>query len=123
MADVAEGVAVRAALTAAGVNQQPRILVMCGLLREDVDDVVRHKLTPVVWNRQQMEWLVGAAERLGDGRDLACAFSRWIPGWLGRALLLARSWWTSWVGSPRNGGFGSKACRRTSPVPRCPGRG
>jgi alanine racemase len=67
VADVAEGVAVRAALTAAGVNRQPRILVMCGLLAEDAHDVVRHKLTPVVWNRQQMEWLAAAAERLGMG--------------------------------------------------------
>jgi alanine racemase len=59
--DAGEGAAVRRALGAAEV----RILVMSGLLAEDADAVVRHSLTPVVWNRQQMEWLADAVERCG----------------------------------------------------------
>jgi alanine racemase len=64
--DVAEGAAVRAALEAAGVGQ-PGILVMSGLLREDAEEVVRLGLVPVVWLREQMEWLAEAAGRLGMG--------------------------------------------------------
>jgi len=61
--DVAEGAAVRGALTLAGIarEEQPEILVMSGLLREDAEDVVRHGLTPVVWLKEQMEWLAEAA--------------------------------------------------------------
>jgi alanine racemase len=67
--DVSEGAAVRAALAAAGVarREQPGILVMSGLLREDAEEVVRLGLTPVVWLREQMEWLAEAAGRLGVG--------------------------------------------------------
>jgi alanine racemase len=64
--DVAEGAAVRAALEVAGVAQ-PGILVMSGLLREDAEEVVRLGLVPVVWLREQMEWLAEAAGRLGMG--------------------------------------------------------
>ncbi|NYF49911.1 alanine racemase [Tunturiibacter gelidoferens] len=65
--DVAEGAAVREALAGAGISrrEQPEILVMSGLLREDVGDVIRHGLTPVVWLREQMEWLVEAAGQSG----------------------------------------------------------
>jgi alanine racemase len=67
--DVAEGAAVREALAAAGISreEQPEILVMSGLLREDAGDVVRYGLTPVVWLREQMEWLGEAAARSGGG--------------------------------------------------------
>jgi alanine racemase len=70
--DAAEGVAVRAALLAAGVERvrQPkiqRILVMCGLLGEDAEGIVQHGLTPVVWEQQQMEWLADAVARRGAG--------------------------------------------------------
>ncbi len=67
--DVAEGAAVRAALEAAGVarRQQPGILVMSGLLREDAEEVVRLGLVPVVWLREQMEWLAEAAVRVRMG--------------------------------------------------------
>jgi alanine racemase len=67
--DVAEGAAVRAALEAAGIarREQPGILVMSGLLREDAEEVVRLGLVPVVWLREQMEWLAEAAGRLGMG--------------------------------------------------------
>lgn len=61
--DAAEGLAVRKAL---GANQV-RVLVMSGLLEDEAEAVVRHSLTPVVWNRQQMEWLAEAAERSGAG--------------------------------------------------------
>ncbi|WP_158942020.1 alanine racemase [Granulicella sp. S190] len=66
--DVTEGVAVREALAAAGIvhERQPRILVMSGLLREDCEDMIRCGLTPVVWQREQMEWLADAAARYGD---------------------------------------------------------
>ena len=67
--DVAEGAAVRAALEAAGIarREQPGILVMSGLLREDAEEVVRLGLVPVVWLREQMEWLAEAAVRVGMG--------------------------------------------------------
>ena len=41
----------------------PRILVMSGLLPQDAEVIVRRKLTPVVWDRKQMEWLIAAASR------------------------------------------------------------
>ncbi|MBB5317539.1 alanine racemase [Tunturibacter empetritectus] len=67
--DVAEGAAVREALTGAGISRerQPGVLVMSGLLREDAGDVIRYGLTPVVWLREQMEWLVEAAVQSGGG--------------------------------------------------------
>ena len=61
--DAAEGIAVRGPLGATEVQ----VLVMSGLLEDEAEDVVRHSLTPVVWTRQQMEWLVDAAERCGSG--------------------------------------------------------
>ncbi|WP_433967211.1 alanine racemase [Tunturiibacter gelidiferens] len=65
--DVEEGAAVREALAGAGISraEQPEILVMSGLLREDAGDVIRHGLTPVVWLKEQMEWLVEGAGRSG----------------------------------------------------------
>jgi len=45
---------------------QPKILVMSGMLAEDADVIVRRGLVPVVWTREQMEWLLGAAARRGD---------------------------------------------------------
>ena len=50
-----EGARVRRALTAAGQNAD--ILVMCGLLPEDVPDLVEHRLTPVLWTLEQVEVL------------------------------------------------------------------
>jgi len=61
--DAAEGMAVRRALAGAEVS----VLVMSGLLGDEAEAVVQHSLTPVVWNRQQMEWLAEAAERCGSG--------------------------------------------------------
>jgi alanine racemase len=61
--DAEEGIAVRAAL--ADVIM-PQILVMSGLLQGDAEAIVRHRLTPVVWTRQQMERVADAAARLGD---------------------------------------------------------
>jgi len=57
--DAAEGIAVREALGAA--SGEHKILVMSGLLEEDAEAIVQHRLTPVVWTRQQMEWLSAAA--------------------------------------------------------------
>jgi len=65
--DAEEGVAVRSALATAepNSNPNPQILVMSGLLREDAETIVRAGLTPVVWTRQQMEWLVEAVRSSG----------------------------------------------------------
>jgi alanine racemase len=66
VADVVEAAVVREAM-AAGVadDKQPRILVMSGLLGEDVEAIVRHGLTPVVWEQQQMEGLAAAVRQRG----------------------------------------------------------
>ncbi|WP_254061653.1 alanine racemase [Granulicella sp. L60] len=71
--DVAEGAAVREALTSEGISSamQPEILVMSGLIGDEAGAVVRHGLTPVVWDRQQVEWLAGAVSRAGSGVPLA----------------------------------------------------
>ena len=61
--DAVEGIAVRGALGTAEVQ----VLVMSGLLEDEAEDVVQHSLTPVVWTREQMEWLAAAAERCGSG--------------------------------------------------------
>ncbi len=65
--NAAEGGAVREVLAAAGVayEQQPRVLVMCGLEGEDAEVVVSRGLTPVVWEQQQMEWLAAAVLQHG----------------------------------------------------------
>jgi alanine racemase len=67
VADPSEGTAIRDALTAAGVvkKTQPRILVMSGSLDEDAEVVVRHRLTPVVWDQHQMESLAAAIRQEG----------------------------------------------------------
>jgi alanine racemase len=67
--DVLEGAAVREALASSGIadDRQPRIMVMCGPLPEDAEDVVRHGLTPVVWEQQQMEALAAAVRQRGGG--------------------------------------------------------
>jgi alanine racemase len=72
VADAAEGCAVREALVAAGIEtaRQPEILVMCGELAEDADAIVQQGLTAVVWERQQMEWLMAAALRRGSAAPL-----------------------------------------------------
>jgi alanine racemase len=71
--DAVEGAAVREALASAGVvpERQPRIMVMSGMLPEDAEAVVRHGLTPVVWEQQQMEALAAAVrQRGGDAAPL-----------------------------------------------------
>lgn len=67
VADAVEGAAVREVLAAAGVayEDQPRILLMCGLPDEDAEAVVSRGLTPVVWEQQQMEWLAAAVVQHG----------------------------------------------------------
>lgn len=67
--DVAEGVAVRAALHEGAAKT--RILVMSGLLPEDADLMVAHGLTPVVWTIQQMEWLADAVSKRSGGAGFA----------------------------------------------------
>ena len=48
----AEGVEVRRA-----AGEQADILVMCGFLLEDVPTLRDYRLTPVVWNSEQVHWL------------------------------------------------------------------
>ena len=50
--------------------EQPDILVMSGSLAEDADAIVQHGLVPVVWDRQQMEWLADAVGRQDKGARL-----------------------------------------------------
>lgn len=66
VADAGEGVALRAALDGAGLSEAraPRILVMCGLMAEDVPAIVGSRLTPVVWTEQQVRWLAGSGVRV-----------------------------------------------------------
>lgn len=65
VADVDEGIRVREAL--AGAAAQPRVLVMSGLLRDDAEAIVQHDLTPVVWRREQLEWLAEEVARQSAG--------------------------------------------------------
>ena len=66
VACASEGARVRLALTAAGFVAEgaPRILVMCGIMPEDVAAIVEHGLTPVVWTAEQVGWLAGTGERV-----------------------------------------------------------
>jgi alanine racemase len=57
VADVREGAAVRRALDAAGFASS-EILVMCGLLPDDVAAVVQHRVSAVVWTVDQVRALV-----------------------------------------------------------------
>ncbi len=57
-ADAGEGARVRRALDAAGFADA-EILVMCGLMPEDVAAIVEHGLTPVVWTKEQVGSLAG----------------------------------------------------------------
>jgi alanine racemase len=61
--DAAEGAVVRGAL--AGAAGQVKILVMSGMLEEDAATIVRHRLTPIVWTRQEAEWLAAEVRRQG----------------------------------------------------------
>jgi alanine racemase len=58
VADVREGAAVRCALDAAGFVRV-EILVLCGLLPEDVAGLVENRLTPVAWTVEQVRALSG----------------------------------------------------------------
>jgi alanine racemase len=53
---VTEAAEVRAALS----DADPRILIMSGILPAAVPEVVRHRLTPVVWTEEQVRWLAAA---------------------------------------------------------------
>jgi alanine racemase len=61
--DAAEGAAVRESLHAAGIAEpdQPQILLMCGLDCADVPLLAHHRLTPVIWFPQQLDWLAAHA--------------------------------------------------------------
>lgn len=63
---VEEGRLVRKSLAAAGLvpEKQPAVLVMCGISEEDAAGILADGLTPVVWRRDQVEWLATAAARV-----------------------------------------------------------
>ncbi len=85
IADAAEGEAIRKTLTAAGIphHAQPKILVMCGTLPEEAETIVRHTLTPVVWEQHQIESL--AAVRQHGGHTPGPSTSKSTPEWHARA--------------------------------------
>jgi alanine racemase len=62
VANVDEGTRVRTSLDAAGFGGT-EILVMCGILPEDVTLLTQHRLTPVVWTAEQLGWLKGSGIR------------------------------------------------------------
>lgn len=60
--DVDEGVRVRQALAAAGLeDRHTRLLVMCGMEAADAPEMVAHDLTPVVWTPGHVHALEAAA--------------------------------------------------------------
>ena len=75
--DAEEGATVRTALAGEDLPKReldgpeqsrvvaPRVLVMCGMLRSEAMEIVRHGLTPVVWTEQQLTWIAEAAARFG----------------------------------------------------------
>jgi alanine racemase len=60
-----EGVALREA----GISG--RILLLSGVWRGEAEDVVKHELTPAVWDWNHLELLEGAAEKLKPPRAIA----------------------------------------------------
>lgn len=63
VADAEEGATLREALTAAGLGQQPRILVMSAPHREETALMLEHNLTPVLWSQQHLDSLTVAATK------------------------------------------------------------
>lgn len=63
--DATEGARVRQALIAAGIApaHQPEILIMCAPAPEDAPDLLQHRLTPIVWNPDQIDALAEAVRR------------------------------------------------------------
>jgi alanine racemase len=77
-----EGAQVRRALAEAGLTHanQPPILLMCGFLPEDVDTIVEHALTPVVWIQEQISWLRGSGTAVHVEVDTGMARQGVHPG-------------------------------------------
>ena len=84
-----EGAQVRRALTEAGLSRanQPRILLMCGFMPEDMEATAEHALTPVVWASEQIAWLQGTGATVHLEVDTGMARQGVIPGPELRALL------------------------------------
>ena len=61
VADATEAVRVRQTLDAVGFVDT-KILVMCGLMPEDVEAIETYRLTPVVWTAEQVGFLRGRVE-------------------------------------------------------------
>lgn len=60
---VEEGVAVRQAVGKLPREQEPRILVMCGVWAREARACITHQLTPVVWESYQLAMLEEEAQR------------------------------------------------------------
>jgi len=73
---VREGAEIRAALG----ETATRILVMCGILPEDVELLVSHRLTPVVWTSEQIAWLAGHEVALHVEIDTGMSRQGVLPG-------------------------------------------
>ena len=71
----AEGVRVRAAC-----GPEAGILLMCGLLPDDVAAVLEHGLTPVIWTEEQVEWLAGTRVRVHVEVDTGMGRQGVLPG-------------------------------------------
>ena len=82
VADASEGARVRRALDAAGLARidQPAVLAMCGFLPEDVEAIVEHALTPVVWTAEQVGWLQGSGAAVHVEVDTGMARQGVHPG-------------------------------------------
>ena len=65
---VDEGVQIRLAMGRDGIadDAQPHVLVMCGVLEGEAGQVVRSRLTPVVWEGYQVELLEAVAAKRGE---------------------------------------------------------
>jgi alanine racemase len=77
-----EGARARHALAEAGIapKDQPRILVMCGFLPQNVEAIAEHALTPVVWTPQQVGWLQGSGTAVHVEIDTGMARQGVHPG-------------------------------------------
>ena len=79
---VEEGVQIRLAMERDGIDDadQPRVLVMCGVLEGEAGQILRSRLTPVIWESYQVELLeqavVGAKEPLAVHVEVDTGMSR-----------------------------------------------
>ena len=79
---VEEGVEIRLAMGRDGIGdaEQPHVLVMCGVLEGEAGQILRSRLTPVIWEAYQVELLeqalVGAKDPLAVHVEVDTGMSR-----------------------------------------------